>query len=64
VEQIVAKFSSPQQAREATLLYYRQLSPAERLKILLELIDSARKEGDASSEGFERVYRISPLSGR
>jgi hypothetical protein len=64
VELIVAKFTSHQESQEATRLYYQRLSPAERLEILLELIDSFRKESGATSEGFERVYRISQLSGR
>ena len=64
MERKVAKFSSHQQADEATLAYYRSLSPQQRLDILQELIDSSRKQGDAASERLERVYRISKLSSR
>jgi hypothetical protein len=64
VEPIVAKFPSHQESEKATRLYYQRLSPAERLEILLELIDSSRKGSHATSERFERVYRISQLSER
>ena len=48
--------------RAATLEYYRSLTPEQRLDILFELIEASRKEGDAASERFERVYRIIKLS--
>ena len=64
VEPIVAKFPSHQESEAATRLYYQRLSPTERLEILLDLIDAFRKESGATSEGFERVYRISQLSER
>jgi hypothetical protein len=62
MERAVAKFSSHQEAERATLEYYRSLTPEQRLDILLELIEASRKEGDAASERFERVYRIVKLS--
>jgi hypothetical protein len=64
MERVVAKFSSHQQAEQANLDYYRNLPPQQRLDILLELIESSRKEGDAAAERFERVYRIAKLSSR
>lgn len=64
MERTVAKFSSHQQAEQATLEYYRRMSPQQRLDILLDLIESSRKEGDAAAERFERVYRIAKLSPR
>jgi hypothetical protein len=64
IEPVVAKFSSPELAEEATREYYRRLTPAQRIQILLALIGRARKEGDASSERLERVYTISKLPQR
>jgi hypothetical protein len=64
MERRVAKFSSHQEAEQADLEYYRSLTPQQRLDILLELIEASRKEGDAASERFERVYRIVKLSQR
>jgi hypothetical protein len=61
MEPVVAKFRTHQEAREATLAYYRRLSPAERLEILFSLRALARKEDDAPSEGLARVYRIIKL---
>ena len=48
--------------RKAEREYYRRLTPAQRLEILLELIDRHRDKSDASSERLERVYRIVKLS--
>ena len=39
MERTAQKFSSYQQAEEASRLYYQRLSPAKRLEILLQLID-------------------------
>jgi len=64
MERKVAKFSSHQKADEATLRYYRSLTPQQRVDILLELIESSQKEGDGAAQRFERVYRITKLSSR
>ncbi|MBZ5516881.1 MAG: hypothetical protein LAN62_18940 [Acidobacteriia bacterium] len=61
MEPVIAKFRTHQEAREATLAYYRRLSPAERLEILFSLRALARKEDDAPSAGLARVYRIIKL---
>lgn len=64
MKRVVAKFSSHQEAEQADREYYRSLTPQQRLDILLELIESSRKEDDAASERFERVYRIVKLAPR
>jgi hypothetical protein len=61
MEPVVAKFRTHREAEEATLEYYRRLSPAERLEILFQLRASVHKEDDAASEGLARVYRIAQL---
>jgi hypothetical protein len=61
MERVVAKFRTFEEARHATLAYYRRLSPAERLEILFALRDMARKEDDATSQRLARVYRIAEL---
>jgi hypothetical protein len=61
MERLVRKFGSHEEARRATLEYYRGLSPTERLDILLRLIERARKEDDASSQRLERVCRVVEL---
>jgi hypothetical protein len=60
--EIIATFASHDEAEQATLAYYRQLTPAERLEILLELIEAANAQTDAASQGLARVYRIAQLS--
>jgi hypothetical protein len=58
---LVAKFRSFREAEAATQLYYRRLSPAERLEILFQLREMARKESDALSGRLAPVYRIAEL---
>jgi len=62
MEAIVAKFASHDEAEQATLAYYRQLTPAQRIEILLEPIEAANAQTDAASQGLARVYRITRLS--
>ena len=57
VERTVTKFSSFKEAEEAEGRYYAQLTPAERLKILLDLIQRHR-EATHAPEGLARVCRI------
>ena len=57
IEHTIAKFSSFEEADEADRRYYAELAPAERLKILLELIERHRQATNAP-EGLARVYRI------
>ena len=64
VESHVKRFSSHEDSKKAEREYYRRLTPAQRLEILLELIDRHRKATGASSDRIERVYRIVKLSSR
>ena len=61
MEPQVAKFRSFREAEAATRLYYLRLSPAERLEILFQLREMARKETDALSGRLAPVYRIAQL---
>ncbi len=58
---IVTKYRTHQEAEAATLAYFRRLTAAERLEILFQLRDLARKEDDASSQRLAHVYRITQL---
>ena len=57
----VAKFRTHREAEEATLAYYRRLTPAERLEILFQLRAIALKDDNVAPEGLARVYRIAQL---
>jgi hypothetical protein len=61
MQPVVAKFRSFDEAQAATRDYYRRLSPEERLEILFQLHEMARKEADAAPGGLARVYRIAQL---
>jgi hypothetical protein len=61
MERAVAKFRTHREAEEATLAYYRRLTPAERLEILFQLRAIAMKEDDVAPEGLARIYRITQL---
>jgi hypothetical protein len=56
------KFSTFEDAEAADASYYRALTPAERLSIMIDLIYP--EGGDAASTRFERVYRIVKLGER
>jgi hypothetical protein len=62
VERIAEKFRDFESANQATLQYYRSLTPAQRIDILLELIHRAHDNDHATEQGLARVYRIVKLS--
>jgi len=55
-------FSSFADADEAELQYYADLTPDERVAILLEIIRQHRESPGESAQRFERVYQITELS--
>ena len=57
---VVNKFQTFHEADAATLEYYRNLSPEERLEIFFQLRAMAHK-GDANIERVAPVYRIAQL---
>lgn len=61
MEPVVSKFRTYREAEEATLEYYRRLSPTERLEVLFQLRAFNAKENDAPSERLVLVYRIAQL---
>jgi hypothetical protein len=54
---VVQKFTSHAQADAAERAYYRSLTPAARLEILLTLIERGKKP-DEIGQKPARVYRI------
>jgi hypothetical protein len=62
MERVVQKFATFEEAEAADRDYYRALTPAQRISIMLDLI---YPEGnDAATTRFERVYRIVKLGER
>ena len=55
-------FSSFADADEAELQYYADLTPDERVEILLEIIRRHRESLGEPAQRFERVYRVTELS--
>ena len=62
MERVAKIFRSHREQAEADRAFYRDLSPAERLEILLKLLEQTFTHAPRS--GFQRVYRITPLGGR
>jgi hypothetical protein len=62
MEVAVRKFATLEEAEAADLAYYRSLTPAERISIMMDLIYP--EGGDAAAARFERVYRIVKLGER
>ena len=61
MKKVVRVFNSFAQSDAANKAYYLDLSPQERLEILLELIARHQDDQDEASEGFARVHRITKL---
>ncbi len=61
MEKVVRIFDSHQEADAADEEYFRNLTPQQRLDILLEILWRGRHR-DAAAERLERVYRIIELS--
>ena len=61
MESVAVKFRTHQEADEATLAYYRSLTPEQRLEILFQLREFHLKDSDASSQRMARVCRITQL---
>jgi hypothetical protein len=55
------RFDSHAEADAADRVYYRSLTPQQRLEILFDLVRLYREE-HGCSERLERVYRIVELS--
>ena len=62
MELVVRKFSSFEEAEQADREEYRNMTPQERINILLALIDQGRPDG--ADERLERVYRVVELPRR
>jgi hypothetical protein len=58
MERVVRKFTSFQEADEATYAYYRSLTPEQRLQLLLDLI----MPEDPNEARIERVAKVYPLA--
>ena len=58
MEKTVRVFDSFEEADQADTEYYRSLSPAQRVEILLILRDQYSPYDDEVTQGFERVCRI------
>jgi hypothetical protein len=62
VERVARVFSSFEEADHADDLQYADLTPEERLEILLELVERHRSSLGEAADRFERVHRIVELS--
>ena len=64
MKRIVRKFTSFRDSERADRDYYLNLTPEQRIEILLELVARYREDHHDASEGFKRVYRVVELRGR
>ena len=61
IDRTISVFRNFKEAEEADREFYRNLTPAERLKIWLELCHFERL--DEPEQRLQRVYRVAPLAG-
>ena len=62
MDRVVRKFFSFAEQEAADREFYRGLTPAERLKIWMQLCRFDLL--DAPDKRLQRVYRVAPLGGR
>lgn len=55
------KFESLEAADRAEDVFYKNLSPNERVELPLQLVAQYREVQNGSAERFERVFRVVPL---
>jgi hypothetical protein len=59
MQKVKRVFKSLAEAEKANKEYYKSLSPAQRLNILLTLIDQNKSnKPDEAGTGLKRVYRV------
>ncbi len=58
MKKIVRIFKSSAEAENSDREYYRTLTPAQRIEMLLILRDQYRPYPNDATEGFKRVYRV------
>jgi len=58
MEKVVRKFNSHAEAEAADRAFFRGLAPAERLRMLFEIITPEQGNDDAPEERLQRVYRV------
>ena len=64
MEKVARIFPSFAEADEADRKAYYEMSPQERIEMLLSLRRMMVKEGDASAERLERVLTVVKFPGR
>jgi hypothetical protein len=62
VDRVAQVFRSFEEADRADDQYYADLTPQERLDILLDLVERYRRSLGEAADRFERVYRVVELS--
>jgi hypothetical protein len=62
VDKVAKVFHSFEDADRADEAYYANLTPQERLDILLDLIEQHRRSLGETDQRLERVYRVTELS--
>lgn len=64
MDRVVQIFRSFEEADEADDQFYADLTPEERLDMLLELVERHRRTLGEAASRLERVHRITELSSR
>ena len=62
MERVIRRFKTFEDAERADEEYYASLTPAERVDILLGLIEQYEHSRGTASQRFERVYRVTQLT--
>ena len=61
MDSTIRRFGSFAEADEAEADYYAHLTPAQRIEILFDLIQTYRDINGETSDRLERIYRVAEL---
>ena len=64
MEKVARKFSSFQEAEDADRDFYRSLTAAQRIQMMLELLELSWLAKDGSPPRLEGVYRVAEFPPR
>lgn len=64
MKKVARVFNSFEEAEAADRAYYRDLTPLQRLNILLQLVARHAVNEDGTPNRLERVYRVTKLGER
>ena len=64
MERVIKQYSSFDEAEQADFEFYRSLTPAQRIAMLLEMLEFVWPDKNGAPPRLERVYRFAEFPPR